>query len=65
MPVICQCFKLHLHIPPGNRKIIHCLHSVFNFIYELCVRVLLLTGHAIHADSEILPLEVISSQKFP
>lgn len=25
---------------------------------------ILLTGHAIHADSEILALEVISNQKF-
>lgn len=30
-----------------------------NFVF------ILLTGHAIYADSEILPLEVISNQKFP
>lgn len=65
MPIICQCLKLDLHIPPGNKEkntlFILSLTLFINFVFVF----ILFTGHVIHAGSEILALEVINNQKFP
>lgn len=66
MPIICLCFKLQLHIPPDNREkkcVVYILP--LTLLTNLVFVFILLTARAIHADSEILVLEVNSNKKFP
>lgn len=64
VPTIWLCFKLQLHVSPVNRRKKVAYVPPLTLLMNLVFVFILLTARGIRADSEILPLEVSSNQKF-